>query len=87
MPLAKKPKKKKKTKPLTLEYLQPTKRDVNMADAYGGQAKGHMRRPGIKYDEDRLKNAKKINIGDKEEIDAHEIARLAKSVTGFTAPM
>lgn len=62
--MAKKPKKKKKKDPKTLEYLQPTKREVVMADAYGGNAKGHMRRPGIRYDEDRLKGAKKIQIGD-----------------------
>jgi len=78
-----KPKKKKKPEEKSLEFLQPTKRDVNMADAYGGMAKGHMRRPGIKYDEDRLKNSKKITAGGDEPIERADLARLAKSVTGF----
>lgn len=51
----KKPKKKKK-KDGYLEYLMPTNREVNMADAYGGQAKGQFRRPGVKYDKERLMN-------------------------------
>jgi hypothetical protein len=38
-----------------LEYLMPTKREVNMADAYGGNAKGQFR-PGVKYDKERLMN-------------------------------
>lgn len=38
----KKPKKKKKKKPTTttIEFLQPTNREINMAGAYGGAAKG-----------------------------------------------
>ncbi len=39
-----------------LEYLMPTRREVNMADAYGGNAKGQFRRPGVKYDKERLMN-------------------------------
>ena len=50
----KKSKKKKKTG--YLEYLMPTGREVNMADAYGGQAKGQFRRNGVKYDKERLMN-------------------------------
>lgn len=34
----------------------PTNREVNMADAYGGQAKGQFRRNGVKYDKERLMN-------------------------------
>lgn len=34
----------------------PTRREVNMADAYGGNAKGQFRRPGVKYDKERLMN-------------------------------
>ena len=43
MPKIKRKKKKvpkKKTRQEMLEYLMPTKREVNMADAYGGNAKG-----------------------------------------------
>lgn len=58
-----------------------------MADAYGGQAKGHLRRPGIKYQDDRLRNAKKFVVNEDEEpIIKAELARLAKSVTGFEPP-
>jgi hypothetical protein len=39
-----------------LEYLMPTQREVSMADAYGGAAKGQFRRPGVKYDKERLQN-------------------------------
>ena len=34
----------------------PTNREVNMADAYGGMAKGQFRRKGVKYDRERLMN-------------------------------
>ncbi|MFO0116107.1 MAG: hypothetical protein ACK521_00290 [bacterium] len=58
MPKVKRKKKKtvKKTKQQMLEYLMPTRREVNMADAYGGNAKGQFRRPGVKYDKERLMN-------------------------------
>ena len=57
MPMKKKKKKKKpKKKSKMLEYLMPTQREVSMADAYGGQAKGQFRRQGVKYDKERLMN-------------------------------
>jgi hypothetical protein len=46
----------------TLELLEPTKREKNMAGAYGGQAKGEIRRAGIKYDKERLNNSKKFRV-------------------------
>ena len=49
-PRKKKPKKKKKAKLSTIEFLQPTGREKDMAGAYGGQAIGSIKRPGIKYD-------------------------------------
>jgi hypothetical protein len=55
-------KKKKKPKMQTIELLEPTKREKNMAGAYGGQAKGEIRRPGIKYDKERLNNSKKFRV-------------------------
>jgi len=55
LPAKKTKKKKKKKKPAKmLEYLMPTGREINMADAYGGAAKGQFRRPGVKYDKERL---------------------------------
>lgn len=48
--------KKKKKGGGYMEYLMPTNREVNMADAYGGMAKGQFRRPGVKYDKERLMN-------------------------------
>lgn len=47
-------KKKKKPKKNTVEYLDPTDREIEMANAYGGIAKGQLKRPGIKYDKERL---------------------------------
>lgn len=47
--------------------LEPTKRDKNMADAYGGMAKGELRRPGIKYDKERLANSKKFRVSTADE--------------------
>ena len=78
----KKTKKKKKTG--YLEYLMPTNREVNMADAYGGQAKGQFRRAGVKYDRERLMNRIKTpaNIpGGRAQLEA-----LAATVAGFHKP-
>lgn len=54
--------KKRKPKLSTIEFLQPTGREKNMAGAYGGQAIGSIRRPGIKYDPDRLEGSKKFRV-------------------------
>lgn len=59
--------KKKKTKTTTIEFLQPTDREKSMAGAYGGQAIGSIRRPGIKYDEERLKGSKKFRVSTADE--------------------
>ena len=80
----KKKKKKPKTKKQMLEYLMPTNREVNMADAYGGMAKGQFRRKGVKYDKERLMNRIKTpaNIpGGKAQLEA-----LAATVAGFHKP-
>ena len=59
--------KKKKPKVATIEFLEPTKREENMAGAYGGMAMGEIRRPGIKYDRDRLANSKKFRVATADE--------------------
>jgi hypothetical protein len=59
--IKKKPKK-KKAKLSTIEFLQPTGREKNMAGAYGGQAIGSIRRAGIKYEPDRLEGSKKFRV-------------------------
>jgi len=62
----------------------PTGREVNMADAYGGMAKGQFRRKGVKYDKERLMNRIKTpaNIpGGKAQLEA-----LAATVAGFHKP-
>ena len=46
----------------TIELLEPTLREKNMADAYGGMAKGELRRPGVKYDKERLAGSKKFRV-------------------------
>ena len=79
-----KKKKKAKKKGGYLEYLMPTGREVNMADAYGGAAKGQFRRPGVKYDKERLQNRIKTpaNIpGGRAQLEA-----LAATVAGFHKP-
>lgn len=87
LPITKKPKRKKKPQVATIEFLEPTKREIVMADAYGGKPKGHLRRPGIKYEDDRLKNSKKFVVAkDQEQVVRAELERLAKSVSGFDKP-
>lgn len=87
LPITKKPKRKKKKPNATIEFLEPTKREIVMADAYGGKPKGHLRRPGIKYEEDRLRNSKKFVVSkDQEQVVRAELERLAKSVSGFDKP-
>jgi hypothetical protein len=47
--------------------LEPTNREKNMAGAYGGMARGEIRRPGIKYDKERLNNSKKFRVSTADE--------------------
>lgn len=77
-------KKKKKPKMQTIEFLEPTNREKNMAGAYGGMARGEVRRPGIKYDKDRLNNSKKFRVStaDEPRIRA-QLTELAKTTTAF----
>lgn len=81
----KRTKKKKKNKNGEyIEYLMPTGREVNMADAYGGLAKGQFRRNGVKYDKERLMNRIKTPAdipGGKAQLEA-----LAATVAGFHKP-
>lgn len=77
----KKKKKPKKKKQNMLEYLMPTNREIDMAGAYGGAAKGQFRRPGVKYDKERLQNRIKTpaNIpGGRAQLE-----QLASTVAGF----
>lgn len=60
-------KKKKAPKLATIELLEPTKREKNLAGAYGGQAKGELRRPGVKYEKERLANSKKFRVSTTDE--------------------
>lgn len=60
-------KKKKKPKMQTIEFLEPTDREKNMAGAYGGMARGEIRRPGIKYEKERLQNSKKFRVATADE--------------------
>lgn len=77
-------KKKKKPKMQTIEFLEPTNREKNMAGAYGGMARGEIRRPGIKYDKDRLANSKKFRVStaDEPKIRA-QLNELAKTTGEF----
>lgn len=60
-------KKSKRNKVTTVTVLQPTGREKNMAGAYGGQAIGQIKRPGVKYDKDRLKESKKFRVNTEDE--------------------
>ena len=79
----KKKSKKKKPKVTTVEVLQPTGRDKSMAGAYGGQAVGSVRRPGVKYEKDRLKGAKTFRVNTAEEPQLRaKLTQLVKSASG-----
>jgi len=70
----------------TVEVLPPTKRDKNMAGAYGGQAVGSIRRPGIKYEKDRLKGSKTFRVNTAEEPKLRaKLTQLVKSASGAEA--
>jgi hypothetical protein len=80
------PQKKKKKKITTVEVLAPTNRDKNMAGAYGGQAVGSIRRPGIKYEKDRLKGSKQFRVNTAEEPKLRaKLSQLVKSASGAEA--
>lgn len=49
MPLVQRRAKKKLKKKKFVEYLLPSEREVNMADAYGQVARGFFRHKGVKY--------------------------------------
>lgn len=46
----------------SVTVLQPTRREKQTASAYGGEAIGSIKRPGIKYDKERLDGSKKFRI-------------------------
>ena len=54
--------KRKKKKFMNVMVLQPTEREKNLAGAYGGQAVGSIKRPGIKYNKERLKDAVQVRV-------------------------
>jgi len=79
-------KKKKKPKLQTIEFLEPTNREKNMAGAYGGMARGEIRRPGIKYEKERLENSKKFRVSTADEPKVRaQLTELAKT-TGSNFP-
>ena len=80
----KKRSKKKKKVGGNLEYLMPTNKEINMADAYGGQAKGQFRRPGVKYDKERLMN--RITAPADMPGGKAKLEQLASTVAGFNKP-
>lgn len=47
--------------------MQPTGREKDMAGAYGGNAIGSIRRPGIKYADERLEGSRKFRVSTAEE--------------------
>ena len=51
-----------------------------MANAYGGIARGELRRPGIKYEAKRLEGSKKFRVSTAEEPKLrHQLTQLAKT--------
>lgn len=59
--------KQKSSKTKLVMVLQPSAREKNMAGAYGGQAMGSIRRPGIKYEKERLKDGMKFRVSAEDE--------------------
>ena len=57
-----------------------------MAGAYGGQAVGSIRRPGVKYEKDRLKDSKTFRVNTAEEPKLRsKLQQLVKSTDGQEA--
>lgn len=55
-----------------------------MAGAYGGMARGEIRRPGIKYQKDRLENSKKFRVSTADEPKVRaQLNELAKTTGDF----
>lgn len=54
---------KKKTVAKVIEVLPPTENEKKMASAYGGSAVGTVRRPGVKYEKERLQSKQTIRLG------------------------
>lgn len=77
-------KKKLETKMTTVEVLQPTEREKSMAGAYGGQAIGQIRRPGVKYEKERLVGKKvfRVNTAEEPKLRA-KLAQLVNSSLGM----
>jgi len=67
IPTLKRRRKKRKQRLTTIELLEPTMREKNMAGAYGGQAKGELRRQGVKYEKERLAGSKKFRVATADE--------------------
>lgn len=51
----------------TLEILEPTTKDVVLAETYGGEAHSQVRKPNIKYSQERLAHTKKFRVSANEE--------------------
>jgi len=47
--------------------LPPTKREEAMAGAYCGSAVGSVRRPGVKYEKERIKKSKNFRVNTAQE--------------------
>ena len=57
----------KSSKKKLVMVLKPSSREKEMAGAYGGQALGSIKRPGIKYEKERLKDSMKFRVSAEEE--------------------
>lgn len=85
--LKKKKKKKKGKQPVyqTVEVLKPTARQKQMANAFGGTPFGDVKRDGIRYDKDRLADARRIPLRSTIErpMTRTEFERLSAEVAGM----
>lgn len=80
----KKKKKKKVKKQPPQEFLDPTDREIDMANAYGGIAKGQQKRQGIKYDEQQRSNKKRNVSTPGVSMGRQTLNLVAGSVSGLT---
>jgi len=59
--------KKLKNKAGTIEFLEPSESQKQMAGVYGGEARPEVRRANVKYDKDRHQNSKKFRLSEADE--------------------
>lgn len=90
--IKKKQKKKKKKPAQKTEYLDPNDREIDLANAYGGIAKGQVKRKGVKYTKEQkdpikqlMNNANVMPVSQQRQANpSSNLGAMANTVSGFT---